>query len=159
MTDSQQALKAIGQGYSKGSRQEQIARIINALQRLDDKDVHTNLRWIPAHAGVEGNEKADEAAKVAVNATGPPTRTKTGRYRKVEGIITLINKDTREKQKERPNRKTLGQHTWRIDKALPGKHTLGLYGALTSDQTSILIQARTGEFLLESLYVIVRTEC
>jgi ribonuclease HI len=111
MTDSQQALKAIGQGYSKGSRQEQIARIINALQRLDDKDVHTNLRWIPAHAGVEGNEKADEAAKVAANATGPPTRTKTGRYRKVEGIITLINKDTREKQKERPNRKTPGQHT------------------------------------------------
>jgi ribonuclease HI len=129
MTDSQQALKAIGQGYSKGSRQEQIARIINALQRLDDKDVHTNLRWISAHAGVEGTEKADEAAKAAANATGPPTRTKTSRYREVEG----------EKQKERPNRKTPGQHTWRIDKALPGKHTLGLYGALTSDQTSILI--------------------
>lgn len=38
-----------------------------------------------------------------------------------------------------------GQHTWKIDQALPGRHTLQLYGALTSDQTSIHIQARTAQ--------------
>jgi hypothetical protein len=31
-----------------------------------------------------------------------------------------------------------------MDKALPGKHTLQMYGSLTSDQVAILIQARTG---------------
>jgi hypothetical protein len=31
-----------------------------------------------------------------------------------------------------------------MDQALPGKHTLRLYGALTSDQAATLIQARTG---------------
>lgn len=36
------------------------------------------------------------------------------------------------------------QYTWMVDQALPGKHTLQLYGSLTSDQALILIQARTG---------------
>jgi len=31
-----------------------------------------------------------------------------------------------------------------MDQALPGTHTLRLYGSLTSDQSAILIQARTG---------------
>jgi hypothetical protein len=35
-----------------------------------------------------------------------------------------------------------------MDKALPGKHTLYLYRSLTSDQTAILIQARTGHYRL-----------
>jgi hypothetical protein len=35
-----------------------------------------------------------------------------------------------------------------MDKALPGKHTLYLYGSLTSDQTAILIQARIGHYRL-----------
>jgi len=36
------------------------------------------------------------------------------------------------------------QHTWKLDQALPGQHTLRLYGAFSSEQASILIQARTG---------------
>ena len=35
-----------------------------------------------------------------------------------------------------------------MDQALLGKHTLQLYGSLTSDQASILIQARTGHYRL-----------
>lgn len=63
MTDSQHALKAIAQGYGHGSKQAQVARITRSLERLDEKGVHTNFRWVPAHAGVEGNERADQAAK------------------------------------------------------------------------------------------------
>jgi hypothetical protein len=37
-----------------------------------------------------------------------------------------------------------GQYTWKLDQALPGRHTLRLYGAFSSEQASILIQARTG---------------
>jgi hypothetical protein len=37
-----------------------------------------------------------------------------------------------------------GQYTWKLDQALPGQHTLRLYGAFSSEQASILIQARTG---------------
>jgi hypothetical protein len=37
-----------------------------------------------------------------------------------------------------------GQYTWKLDQALLGRHTLRLYGAFSSEQASILIQARTG---------------
>jgi hypothetical protein len=36
-----------------------------------------------------------------------------------------------------------GQYTWKLGQALPGQHTLGLHGAFTFEQASILIQART----------------
>jgi hypothetical protein len=35
-----------------------------------------------------------------------------------------------------------------MDQALPGRHTLRLYGSLTSDQTAVLVQARTGHYRL-----------
>ena len=34
-------------------------------------------------------------------------------------------------------------YTWKMDKAWSGRHTLRLYGALSSDEASILVQART----------------
>ena len=37
-----------------------------------------------------------------------------------------------------------GQYTWKLDQALPGQHTLRLHEAFSSEQASILIQARTG---------------
>jgi hypothetical protein len=79
-----------------------------------------------------------------VNQAGAPTRPKDERQREVEGVIALINKDIDDKGPKLSNRKMPGQHTWRVDQTLPGKHTLGLYGSLTSDQTATLIQARTG---------------
>lgn len=144
MSDSQHALRAIAQGYGHGSKQAQVARITRSLQRLDEKGVHTNFRWVPAHAGVEGNERADQAAKEVSRQPGTPTRAKAERQREVEGVIALIHRDIDDKRQREPHQKMPGQHTWKIDKALPGKHTLKLYGALSSDQTSILIQARTG---------------
>ena len=39
---------------------------------------------------------------------------------------------------------TWGRYTYAIDSALPGKHTLRLYGMLSREDASILAQARTG---------------
>jgi len=144
LSDSQHALKAIAQGYSHGSKQAQVAKIIRSIQKLDEKGVHTNFRWTPAHAGVEGNEGADQAAKAATSQPGPPTRAKAARHREVEGVINLIHRDIDDRRPKQPHRRMPGQHTWKIDQALPGKHTLKLYGAMSSDQAAILIQARTG---------------
>jgi hypothetical protein len=63
-------------------------------------------------------------------------------------VIRLINRDRSENPTPFDTTKLPGQYTWRMDKTLPGKHTLHLYRSLTSDQTAILIQARTGHYRL-----------
>jgi hypothetical protein len=128
--------------YGRASRDARD--VVGLLQKLDDKGVHTKSRWVPAHAGVEGNERADQAAKEAAHQPRAPTSAKAERQREVEGVINLIHRDIDNKRPKQPHRRMPGQHTWKIDQALPGKHTLKLYEALSSDQTGILIQARTG---------------
>jgi hypothetical protein len=91
-----------------------------------------------------GNEEADDAAREASSHTGKPTAPALERVREVAGVIRLINRDRSEGPKPFDTTSMPGRYTWKMDQALPGKHTLQLYGSLTSDQTSILIQARTG---------------
>ena len=66
------------------------------------------------------------------------------RVREVAGVIRLINRDRSENPTPFDTTRLPGQYTWKMDQALPGKHTLRLYRSLTSDQAAILIQARTG---------------
>ena len=42
-------------------------QIINLHQQLIDQGAHIKFLWIPAHSGINGNEKADEGAKRALN--------------------------------------------------------------------------------------------
>ncbi|THX73100.1 hypothetical protein D6D04_08719 [Aureobasidium pullulans] len=53
---------------------------------------------------------------------------------------------------------TWGQYTQRLDAALPGKHTLKLYGSLDSDQAAVLVQARTNHTHLNSNLARLRVE-
>src|SRR5277367_7043113 len=71
-SDSQAAIKAINNPH----RQSGQAIIKDFLDCVDDiKDKHPHLRikiiWIPGHAKIDGNERADEEAKKA--ATHPST--------------------------------------------------------------------------------------
>ena len=63
ISDSQYALEAIAKGQGSGLKRAQIAQIHRLLKALDQKEVHTNFRWVPARSGVEGNERADKEAK------------------------------------------------------------------------------------------------
>ena len=43
-----------------------------------------------------------------------------------------------------------GKYTYDMDKALPGKHTMRIYGTLTREEASILTQVRTGHTYLNA---------
>jgi hypothetical protein len=66
------------------------------------------------------------------------------KVREVEGVNRLINRDRSDDPTPFDSTELAGQYTWKTDQALPGKHTLRLFGALTSDQAATLIQARAG---------------
>jgi hypothetical protein len=90
------------------------------------------------------NEEANDAAREASSQEGRPTALARERVREVTGVIRLINRDRSENPTLFDTTRLPGQYTWKMDRALPGKHTLPMYKSLTSDQSAILIQARTG---------------
>jgi hypothetical protein len=102
------------------------------------------FRWSPGHSGIIGNKESDEAARTESNREGKPTAPALERVREVSGVIRLINEDRDKDLTALDTTSMPGRYTWKMDQALPGKHTLQLYGSPTSDQASILIQARTG---------------
>jgi hypothetical protein len=91
-----------------------------------------------------GNEEADKAARAASSQKGRLTAPALERVREVEGVIRLINWDRSDNPTPFDSLGLAGQYAWKMDQVLLGTHTLRLYGSLTSDQSAILIQARTG---------------
>jgi ribonuclease HI len=143
-SDSQQALRAISAGNAARSSRALLRSIAEYANTLIHAGVDLQFRWLPGHEGIIGNEEADEAAKEASSQVGKPTAPAQERVREIAGVIRLINRDRSEDPTPFDTSTLPGQYTWKMDQALPGKHTLQLYGSLTSEQASILIQARTG---------------
>jgi hypothetical protein len=80
------------------------------------------------------------------------------RVREAAGVIRVMNRDKSDNLTPSDATRLLGQYMWEMDQALPGKHTLLLYGALTSNQAATLIQARTGHGRLNRYAVDRRAE-
>ena len=59
-------------GDAPGPGQDMAVRAIEIAECLVQRENTVTIRWTPAHRGVEGNERADQAVKEA--ATLPPLR-------------------------------------------------------------------------------------
>ena len=69
-TDSQAAIKATTKP-DKQSGQTILCNAIDKLEKLTiEKDMTTEIIWIPGHMDIEGNDKADNAAKDAALSKG-----------------------------------------------------------------------------------------
>ena len=65
-TDSQSAINRLKEGASK--QKDVVAdNIWQHLTHLASQNVHITFQWVPSHCGIEGNEKADEIAKLGSN--------------------------------------------------------------------------------------------
>jgi len=66
--DSQAAIKAIGKPKHQ-SGQATIKRTLDILDNVKRRkpNVKIPIKWVPGHQDIEGNEKADQAAKHAAN--------------------------------------------------------------------------------------------
>ena len=68
-TDSLGACMAIQRGVNAGSRPDLVMKIYEGIWDLNDAKKPTTICWIPAHVDIDGNEAADDAAKVGKDRT------------------------------------------------------------------------------------------
>jgi ribonuclease HI len=73
-TDNQSALQTVHKpGNTSG--QYILKEIIQLLEKMTSEGIEVQLRWIPAHNDIPGNEAADQAAKQAARTLGRRRRT------------------------------------------------------------------------------------
>ena len=111
-TDSVAAMRRV-RGVAPGPGQDMAIRAIEITERLVRKGNTVTIRWTPAHAGVEGNERADLAAKDA--ATLPQMRETQGRF-----SLSFLKRRISEEVSER----WISDTTTRIEK---GRGSRGAY--------------------------------
>ena len=65
-------------GTNKEVSYAEIYAIYRALcGRIRERDSEVTVQWVPAHYGIEGNEKADEFAKATAGESAPPIQPPT----------------------------------------------------------------------------------
>lgn len=134
----QSAIQAIAKPSSRPG-QHIVRRTLKQVEKLREQGIQVRLIWTPAHAGVEGNEMADQLAKQATSLrTQHDYRRPVSTYRgKLHGKIAAEwRQEWISSQK--------GKHLKKIDDSLPAKRVLRVYGSLTRHQTYLLVQLRTG---------------
>ena len=78
LSDSQTTVGIISQGWESNSYKNTIEEIRKAIKSLTLKRITVVLQWTPGHAGLQGNEKADQLAKEdAEEARSMPEETRS----------------------------------------------------------------------------------
>ncbi|GFF61803.1 probable RNA-directed DNA polymerase from transposon X-element [Aspergillus udagawae] len=161
--DGQAAIQAV-QNPRRPSGQyilDTIYRKVRALGASGLTDIQ--IRWIPAHVGVAGNEAADEAAKEA--AARGEAEVELSSAEPEQPLIRLaaaakraVRQRIQQRWKKQWETEKGAKPTRRLIKA-PHKKNLGLYKGLSKPHTSIIIQMRTMRIgLRHFLYKIKASE-
>jgi len=142
VSDSLEALQRLRRGGQCTKSREVVAATLREVQTLREKGVNIRLLWVPGHAGIPGNERAHHWARETTAADRSPCVHPDRRVREYSEALKLLRTAV---EADIPKVATVwGRYTYAIDSALPGRHTLRLYGALSREDAGILAQARTG---------------
>ncbi|KAJ6168289.1 reverse transcriptase [Penicillium chrysogenum] len=147
-TDGQASLKALCRPRMP-SGQVYLAGCLDLIRQLGAKGVQTELRWIPAHQGVIGNEIADQHAKEAAQELEGPQNPRNRYIRLAAAAKCRI----RSEAKIEWERTWAKERTSRPTKSLietPTKKALTYWSGLRKATSSILMQLRTGRIGLNA---------
>lgn len=108
-TDSQAAIKALENVYN---RTPIVYEINKTLVQYEENNITVNFNWVPGHHAVEGNEKADELARLASSNNELKTTNRIWSKTKLKNAIKDLHWD-------------LWQREW--DSAITGRFTHSLF--------------------------------
>ena len=144
-TDSQSAIKAINNPHRQ-SGQAIIKDFLDCVDDINDKYPHLHIKiiWIPGHAEIDGNERADEEAK---KAAIHPATSRSYNHRPLKSARIRAIKEAAKKQWDKEwneNTKT-AKALRRITKRKGAKTGPKLYNEIPGrDMVAKIVQLRTG---------------
>lgn len=154
-SDSKTALRSLLRPWQRTS-QEIVRSILELLCQIQQNNgPPIEFRWVPAHQGIPGNERANQLALQATrNAQEPPPSLKLRCLALAECKALTAKKWRRSFEAARG-----GKASRKLDQALAQFHTHRLYNQLSYKEASVIAQLRTSKANLnQSLYKIKRTQ-
>ena len=157
ITDSQEALLRMDKGGRSSKSKAVVLAALREISMIKEQGRKVGLMWVPGHKGIPGNERAHSAAQRTTMTRDIAMVEPEQRVREYAEVARILHKEINALEPQVTRR--WGKYTQAIDSALPGKHTLRLYGTLSHEDAGILAQARTGHtHLNEFLARIKRIE-
>lgn len=145
-TDNQAAIRSLARPEGQSGAYI-VKQIMRQITELNANGAVVDVRWIPAHEGIDGNEAADQAAKEATGWRGegeegpradPPSELYPLRTSLKTWGWKTVNRHWQANWKTETKGKTTRRHTPK-----PTKKVLQLHSDLSKRKSAILVQMRT----------------
>jgi ribonuclease HI len=144
--DNQAAIRSLTRAEGRSGAYI-VKQILGKVKQLRDEGTKVNVRWIPAHEGIDGNEAADRAAKEATGwredgQDGPRAEPPSELYALRSTLKTWSRKTANKQWQVNWAAETKGSAT-RRHTPIPTKKVLQLHKDLSKRESAILVQMRT----------------